>query len=82
MNARIASVVWVAAAALSACATTNSPAPKTAANAPACATGTRLPSSTCTAPSRSYSKEDLDRTGQTTVAGGLGMLDPSVTISH
>jgi hypothetical protein len=84
MDARIASLVLGAAAALSACATTNNPPPKSASNAPAClGTGSRLANGACTAaPSRSYSKEDLDRTGQTTAAGALGMVDPSITISH
>ncbi|QAU25100.1 hypothetical protein EO087_14815 [Dyella sp. M7H15-1] len=29
---------------------------------------------------RSYSKQDIDRTGKTTVAGALKDLDPSVTV--
>ena len=29
---------------------------------------------------RSYSKEDVDRTGKTTASGALRLMDPSVTI--
>ncbi|MGH8137300.1 MAG: hypothetical protein ACREVV_03780 [Steroidobacteraceae bacterium] len=31
---------------------------------------------------RSYSHEDIDRTGQTDVGNALRMLDPSVTVHH
>jgi hypothetical protein len=31
---------------------------------------------------RSYSQTDLQQTGKTTVAGALGNLDPSLTITH
>jgi hypothetical protein len=31
---------------------------------------------------RTYSKEDVDRTGQTDVANALRMLDPSITVHH
>jgi hypothetical protein len=46
-------------------------------------TGTRIkppPGECSTSPGRSYSKEDLDRTGKTSVAGALRNLSPSLTI--
>jgi hypothetical protein len=33
-------------------------------------------------PGRSYSHDDIDRTGQTNAADALQMLDPSVTVQH
>jgi hypothetical protein len=47
-------------------------------------TGSRLPGGTgCGAsPCRTYTQDDIQRTGRTTVAGALGMLDPSVTITR
>jgi hypothetical protein len=73
---------------LAACAT---PAPTvkptTAAQTdPTCltSTGTRIPvtGTDCSAIGRSYSNDDLDRTGATTVGGGLRLLDPALTIQH
>jgi hypothetical protein len=74
---------------LGACATTAS-TPKTAADAgkpPAgcvAQTGTmiKVPPTACTGPGNTYSQEDIDRTGRTTVAGALQTLDPSITITH
>jgi hypothetical protein len=46
-------------------------------------TGSRLimkPDQCSASPGRSYSKEDMDRTGHSTVAGALRDMDPSVTI--
>jgi len=46
-------------------------------------TGTRLnmkPDQCSTSPGRSYSKEDMDRTGHSTVSGALRNMDPTVTI--
>jgi hypothetical protein len=31
---------------------------------------------------RSYTSEDLNRTGKTSVAGALPLLDPSITVRH
>jgi len=31
---------------------------------------------------RSYSQEDINRTGKATVAGALPLMDPSITIRH
>jgi hypothetical protein len=74
---------------LAACAQTSAgvkpQASAAAAPDPACLTqtGSRLGDGTyCTAPGHSYSKDDMDRTGATTVAGSLRLLDPSLTISH
>jgi hypothetical protein len=77
----------LAALAIYGCATTHSPPPTAAARPSTCltATGSRIPASSgtsCTAYGRSYSKTDIDRTGKTTVGGALGLLDPSVTITH
>lgn len=70
------------------CATTNNPPPPSAtAGGTSCltSTGSRIPPSPdfkCTAWGRSYSQTDIDQTGKTTVAGALGLLDPSLTITH
>jgi hypothetical protein len=70
------------------CATTNKPPPTTAGAVPSTcltATGSRIPPGSdfkCTAWGRSYSQTDLEQTGKTTTAGALGLLDPSLTITH
>jgi hypothetical protein len=78
----------LAALSICGCATPNTP--KTA-GGPAVAsgcltsTGSRIPAGSdgyCTALGRSYSQTDIDRTGKDTVAGALGNLDPSLTITH
>jgi hypothetical protein len=46
-------------------------------------TGTRLklrPNECSSSPGRSYTRTDIDRTGQITASGALRLLDPSVTI--
>jgi hypothetical protein len=47
-------------------------------------TGSRIPATgtDCTATGRSYSNQDLQRTGATSVAGALPLLDPSLTVVH
>jgi hypothetical protein len=47
-------------------------------------TGSRISQAgtACTGPGRSYSQADIANTGQTTAAGALGLLDPSVTVHH
>ncbi|MGB6353341.1 MAG: hypothetical protein WBF21_05135 [Steroidobacteraceae bacterium] len=47
-------------------------------------TGTRVQvaGSDCSAIGRAYSSEDIDRTGATTTADALRLMDPSVTIHH
>jgi hypothetical protein len=76
---------------LSACAATSANVkPKTAADGqnPDCVTQTasRIAamnadhSGACSAPGRSYSKTDIDRTGATTAGDALRLLDPSITV--
>jgi hypothetical protein len=81
----------VASASVIACSTAGPPRSenRTAATAPTqpCVpeTASRLPMrpGVCTsAPGRSYSNQDLDRTGQIDVADALQMLDPSITVHH
>jgi hypothetical protein len=83
-------VVIVAGAALFGCATTAENAkPQPAASAatvadPNCltATGSRVAPGTskCRGFGRAYSSEDIDRTGQTSAADALALLDPSITV--
>jgi hypothetical protein len=82
-------VVLAAGAALFGCATTadNGKAkPAVAAAAvkdPNCltATGSQITgTSKCRGYGRSYSSEDIERTGQTSAADALGLLDPSITV--
>jgi hypothetical protein len=86
MTTRMASLSVIAAAlALAACASTTatSPTKPTAAAVPAgCVhdTGSRLSTpSGCTAFGRSYSQEDIARTGQWTASSALELLDPTIT---
>jgi hypothetical protein len=71
------------------CSTTPQPRPVTQAAATSSrlcsvSTGSHLPKpNECGAsPGRSYSEEDIQRTGQTNVGDALGMLDPSITVHH
>lgn len=77
------------AALLAACSTTRpaaTPDSRTAnVTCPDSATGSHLPSKEgkCGAsPMRSYSQDDVQRTGQTDVGDALRMLDPSVSVHH
>jgi hypothetical protein len=81
-NQRSMAVALLAAWALCGCATNNSPAPSPAKSACNINTGSRLPAGGCASPSRTYTQDDLNRTGQTTAAGALGQLDPTVTITR
>jgi hypothetical protein len=81
----------VAAAAvltLAGCASTSAPKPTAtvADQNPDCLTGTasRIPATSpnCIASGRSYSSEDIRRTGATSVGGAMRLLDPSVTVQH
>jgi hypothetical protein len=46
-------------------------------------TGSRIPStSSCVDPGRSYSHDDVSRTGANSAGGALQMLDPAVTVHH
>ncbi len=74
---------------LAACATTSAPPSTVAANTvkppPGCVaqTATRIPvkDDTCAGFGQTYSKKDLDNTGQTFADKSLSMLDPAVQIS-
>jgi hypothetical protein len=82
---RIAGAI-VAGVALFGCATTTPNAkakPATAAvKDPTCLTetGSRVPGSKCRGYGRSYSNEDIERTGQTSAGDALSLLDPSITV--
>jgi hypothetical protein len=83
---------WIALAAagwLAGCASTgNMPARNDAASVaatrPGCVsqTGSRIaqPETACMGTGRSYSQADIANTGQTTAAGALALLDPSITV--
>jgi hypothetical protein len=45
-------------------------------------TGSRMAvnGSSCSAVGRSYTSEDINRTGATTAAGALRLMDPSITV--
>ncbi|MGA2399997.1 MAG: hypothetical protein ABSG30_18330 [Steroidobacteraceae bacterium] len=86
MTRTCATGALLAALSICGCATTNSPPKNTAAVSPTCltSTGSRIPPgpNNCSAWGRAYSQTDIDRTGETTVAGALRDLDPSITITH
>jgi hypothetical protein len=71
---------------LAACASTTPPTPRTARTAAVnCgenSTGSHIPNHCSANPVRSYSEEDVQRTGQTDVANALQMLDPAITVHH
>jgi hypothetical protein len=77
----------VALASIAACSTTTPPATRTATAAP-CApasSASRIPtqSGQCSStPSRTYSNEEIERTGQTDVGNALQQLDPSISVHH
>jgi hypothetical protein len=82
-------ICTVVSASVVGCASSSQTRPdtKTAAAAPACAlqTGSRIeakPGDCPAYPGRSYSQQDIDRTGQTQVGDALQMLDPSITVHH
>jgi hypothetical protein len=81
-----------AALILAACApATSNVKPKTVASDavaqnPACLTqtGSRIAANNanCSAAGRSYSHDDIDRTGATTAGEALRLMDPSITVHH
>jgi hypothetical protein len=81
-------VIMVAGATLFGCATTADnakpkPAVAAASKDPSCLTdtGSRISgASKCRGYGRAYSSTDIDRTGQTSAADALALLDPSVTV--
>lgn len=86
---RIAGVI-VAGVTLFGCATTTPDAKSKAATAavkdPTCLTetGSRISGgpTKCKGYGRAYSSDDIDRTGQTSAADALALLDPSITVHH
>jgi hypothetical protein len=83
---RIAGVI-VAGFTLFGCATTtpnanSKPATAAVVKDPTCLTetGSRIPGSKCRGYGRAYSNEDLERTGQTSAADALALVDPSITV--
>jgi hypothetical protein len=84
-NFRVTALI-TAAVVLGGCATsTTKPIASTGAtNNPNCltSTGSRIPvtGTDCSSTGRSYSNQDLQRTGATSVAGALPLMDPSLTI--
>jgi hypothetical protein len=63
------------------------PTAQTSAAAPAgclTSTGSHIPPSDsyCTGLGSSYSSQDINRTGKTTVGDALPLLDPTVTVRH
>jgi hypothetical protein len=83
---RIAGVI-VTGLVLFGCAATsqNTKPAASAANNPNCLTdtGDRISSGKgCRGYGRSYSKDDVDRTGSTQAGDALGLLDPSITVHH
>jgi|HubBroStandDraft_4_1064222.scaffolds.fasta_scaffold264481_3 hypothetical protein len=85
INFRVTAMI-TAAVVLAGCAssTTKPIASAAAVNNPNCltSTGSRIPvtGTDCTATGRSYSNQDLQRTGATSVAGALPLMDPSLTV--
>jgi hypothetical protein len=85
MTGTIAAVMILAACTTS--GTNMKPTAQTSAAAPAgclTSTGSRIPpgDSYCTGLGSSYSSEDINRTGKTTVGDALPLLDPTVTVRH
>jgi hypothetical protein len=66
--------------------TTSKPAASTAQNQPFCLTdtGSRLPPGKdgCRGIGRSFTDEDISRTGKTNAGDALSQLDPSITVHH
>ncbi len=86
MRRNLISVVGAAAIALAGCAGGAGVKPATVAQShPLCPqeTGSRIPrpQGQCMAPGNVYTSEDIDRTGATTAAGALRLLDPALTVT-
>jgi hypothetical protein len=69
-------------ATLAACATTTPATRTAAAGCQENSTASRITKRCSASPVRTYSQEDVQRTGQTDVANALQMLDPSITVHH
>ncbi len=73
-----------ALALLAACATAPTTAPATAQN-PSCVSqspGRSANPADCSPGGRSYTNDEIRRTGATTVGDALAQLDPSITVHH
>jgi hypothetical protein len=78
---RLTVIAFSAAFALCGCATTNTAPPKLA----ACDRSADQPPRSgvgCATPGNVYTQDDMRRTGKTSVAGALSVLDPSLTVSR
>lgn len=79
-------LVLVACAATTSDVKPNATAAGAVAQNPACLTqtGSRIidKKGDCSAFGRSYSKDDIDRTGSVTAGEALQMMDPSITVHH
>ena len=84
------SLVLSSALALTLAACASQPPPKDATAAvkppPGCVaqTATRIPvkNDACAGFGNTYTKQDIDNTGQTTLGAALPMMDPSVRVGH
>jgi hypothetical protein len=78
--------VTIVAMALFGCATTQPPAAAATSNDPSCLTDTgsrvAMGPGPCRGFGRSYSNQDIQRTGKTSAADALSLLDSSVTVHH
>ena len=77
------------AVSLAACSTTGTQTPATARTAvaacPPNTTASRIeprPNECFATPTRTYSQDDVQRTGQTDLGNALQMLDPSISVHH
>ncbi len=89
MNRILASIAVASALVAGCAATSRTGPPSQAANAVAepCAlrSASRIPNRTsgcAVTPGRSFSQQDIERTGQLNAGDALQMLDPSVTVHH
>jgi hypothetical protein len=80
-----AGLIFASSAAISDDATPQPAKHSAAAENPSCLThtGSRIGGKgKCRGTGRSYTSDDLNRTGKTTVGGALALLDPSITVHH
>jgi len=80
-----AGLMFASSAAMSDDAKSKTEAHPPAADNPSCLTETGSLISAkgkCRGTGRSYSSDDIKRTGKTTVAGALPLLDPAITVHH
>ncbi len=85
VEAVAAGLILASSAALGDDATPQPKKSSAAAQNPSCLTdtGSRIGGKgKCRATGRSYTSDDLERTGKTTIAGALALLDPSITVHH